>query len=65
MKTLNFLKNNTTKTIEKFSSCGSYFKSCLEGTLCMCSLNKSEMVYCNLEVKIPYYNRTLGNYHSS
>ena len=58
-------KNNTTETIEKFSSCASYCKSCLEGTLCVYSLNKSEMVYCNLDVKIPDYNRTLGSYHSS
>ena len=45
-----------TLLLEKFSSCqrASYFKSGLEGTLCVYPLNKSEMVYCNVEVKIPY-----------
>ena len=40
--------------LEKFSSCerASYFKSWLEGTLCVYPLNKSEMVYCNTGVKI-------------
>ena len=46
-----------TLSFEKFGSYlhASYFKSFSEGTLiCVYPLNKSEMVYCNAEVRIPY-----------